>query len=119
VERIRWLTHNEVQVLFADLSYCPPEMIRRLVKSAGQMIRSQPAGSVLVMADLTGAEFDREAVITMKEVAAIDRPHVVKAAWVGVDSLPRVWFESLQRFSQREFRIFETKEQALKFLTEP
>ncbi len=56
--RIRWITHEGQQVLLVDLSYCSPENIESLVAQAVETIRSQPLGSVLVLADFTTVQFN-------------------------------------------------------------
>jgi hypothetical protein len=52
----------------------------------------------------------------MKEVLVLDRPFVKRSAWVGVESLPKVYYENFQTFSQREFPPFSTREQAMEWL---
>lgn len=77
---------------------------------------AQPPKSVLTLSDLTGATFSRSAVTRMKEVAVFDRPYVKRAAFVGAQSLPKVFYEALKTFSQREFLRFETREEATDWL---
>lgn len=52
----------------------------------------------------------------MKEVAVFDRPYVKGAAFVGAQSLPKVFYEALKTFSQREFRRFKPREEAMDWL---
>jgi len=49
----------------------------------------------------------------MKEVAVFDRPYVRRAAIVGAESLPKVFYEGLKTFSRREFPRFKTRNEAL------
>ena len=46
------------------------------------------------------------------------RPYVRRAAWVHTESLPKVFYDAIKAFSQREFPTFETREQVLEFLVE-
>jgi hypothetical protein len=39
-----------------------------------------------------------------------------RSAWVGVESLPKVFYENLKAFSRRELPVFHTREEALEFL---
>jgi hypothetical protein len=71
---------------------------------------------VLVLADFAEAQFSREAVTRIKEVTTHDRPFVKRAAWVHTGNLPKVLYDAIKTFSQREFPTFETREQALEFL---
>ncbi|MGC2185609.1 MAG: hypothetical protein WA637_20245, partial [Terriglobales bacterium] len=56
--------------------------------------------------------------IRMKEVLVHDRPYVKRSAWVGVDSVPHVYYENIKSFSQREFPPFKTREEAMDWLVE-
>jgi len=68
------------------------------------------------LADFTGASFDEDAVRAMKEAAVFDKPYIKKTAWVGAQSLPEVFSESLKSFARRDFPAFETREEALAWL---
>ena len=46
-----------------------------------------------------------------------DRPYVKKSG-VGVDSLPKVYYENMKTFTQRNFPPFQTREAAMDWLTE-
>jgi hypothetical protein len=81
-------------------------------------VKPEPRGSVLLLADFTGAEFDREAFTSMKESAVFDRPHLKKSAWVGTENLPRVFYEHIKVFSQRDLPTFKTREEAMDWLVQ-
>jgi hypothetical protein len=81
-----------------------------------RVVTAQPQNSVLIMADFAGAQFTKDAVIRLKEVTTYDRPYVKRAAWVHTGSLPKVLFDAIKTFSQREFPTFETREEALEYL---
>jgi len=117
MSRIRWLSHRDQHVLLLDFSHCSASRVEELAREVQQVVTAQERGSVLVLADFTGAEFSREALTRIKEVTSIDRPYVKRAAWVGSETLPEVWFQAIKTFSQREFRRFSTPEEALRFLT--
>ena len=73
-------------------------------------------GSVLTLADFSGAQVGRAVATKIKEVLVLDRPYVKKSAWVGTDSLPHVFYENFKNFSQRDFPTFETREEAMDWL---
>lgn len=77
---------------------------------------TEPKGSVLLLADFTGAEFDRTAVTAMKEGTVFDRPHIKKSAWFGTENLPKIFYEHIKVFSQRDLPTFKTREEALDWL---
>ncbi len=79
-------------------------------------VAQHDTGSLLTLADLTGAHIDRAVSTRMKEVLTLDRPYVKRSAWVGVDSVPKVYLENIKSFSQREFAPFKTREEAMDWL---
>ena len=117
-DRIRFLTHRGQQVLLADLSYCNPEEVARIARQVPAYAANQPRGSVLLLADFTGAKFDKAAIETLKQTTVFARPLVKRSAWVGTDSLPNVFYENLKSFSQRDLPTFPTREEALEWLLE-
>ena len=54
----------------------------------------------------------------MKPSLVFDRPHLKRSAWVGADSLPKIFYQHLKSFSQRDLPIFKTREEALDWLVE-
>jgi hypothetical protein len=73
---------------------------------------------VLVLADFTGARFNKDAVTRIQEVTTVDAPYVRRAAWVGTETLPETYFKAIQTFSTREFIPFNSRAQALDWLVE-
>jgi hypothetical protein len=116
MDRVRFMTHQGKQILFVDLSNCGAEEVIELLTEVQRVVTAQFRNSVLTLSDLTGAQFSRAAVTRMKEVAVFDRPYVKRAALVGAQSLPKVFYEALKTFSQREFRRFTTPEEAMDWL---
>ena len=95
MDRIRFITDQSKQILFIDLTNCGGEEVIEVVSEVQPVVTAHPRKSVLTLTDLTGAEFSRGAVTRMKEVAVFDRPYVKRAALVGAQSLPKVFYEAL------------------------
>jgi hypothetical protein len=85
----------------------------RLVPS---YVTAEPKGSVLLLADFTGAQFDRNAIERLKQDTVVDRPHLKRSAWVGAETLPQVFYEHLKSFSRRDLPTFKTREEAMDWL---
>jgi len=115
-DRIRFLTHHGQQVLLADLSHCSAEEVARLARQVPAFAADEPRGSVLLLADFTGAKFDKAAMEILKQATVFTRPLLKRSAWVGTDSLPHVFYENLKSFSQRDLPTFRTREEALVWL---
>jgi|SRR5580658_383259 hypothetical protein len=115
-DRIRFITHHGKQMLLVDLSHCSAAEVEKVYRELPEFVITRPLRSVLILSDFTGASFDEEAMRVMKETAVFDKPHVRKSAFVGIESLPREFYENLKGFSRREFPAFETRDEALAWL---
>jgi hypothetical protein len=115
-ERIRFITHEGKQILLVDFTNCLAREVEQIARNVTNYVTVQPRGSVLVLADFTGASIDREAIRAMKESAVFDKPYIKKSAWVGAEKFPDVLYENVKSFSRREFPIFKTREDALSWL---
>lgn len=116
MDRIRFVTHREQRILLIDFTDCTPPEIGEIADQVPAIVTQEPAGSVLALADFTGAEFSRDAVEHIKVATAIDKPHVRRAAWVLDSNLPKALYDSIRTFSTRDFPTFSTRGEALDFL---
>lgn len=117
-ERIRFVTHKNRKVLLVDLSNCTPDQVAQLSRLVPSYVTAEPLGSVLLLADFSGARFDKAAVASLKEGTVYDRPHLKRSAWVGTETLAKVFYENIKAFSQRDLPTFKTREEALDWLVQ-
>ena len=115
-ERIRFIKHQGKRILLIDISYCSADELATIARLVPSYVTSEPRESVLLLADFTGAEFDRIAIERMKESAVFDRPYLKRSAWVGLERLTKVFYEHIKNFSQRDLPAFETREAAMDWL---
>jgi len=114
--RVQIIEHHGKQILLIDFSHCDPQQLLRIVEEVREEISEHPFNSVLTLADFTGAEIDKTVATRIKEVLALDRPYVQRSAWVGTDSLPKVFYENFKNFSRRDFPTFASREEAMDWL---
>ncbi len=117
MERVRFITHRGKRVLLIDHTGSTPDEMRRTMDEVEHIVTSEPPNSLLTLSDFTGTGFDKTSADRMKVVAAKDRPHVRRAALVGAESIPDVYYHNLESFSARHFPKFKTREEALDWLT--
>lgn len=117
-DRVRFIFHAGKRILLIDNSGCSSREVIDNYSECQRIVTAEPPHSVLTLSDFTEAEIDRGALTRMKEVAVLDRPHVKRAALVGIEGLPEAYYRSLMTFSVREFPTFKTREEALDWLTE-
>src|SRR3989442_3437731 len=101
-DRIRFITHEGKQILLEDLSNCSAAQADEICHMVPRFVTAQPKGSVLILGDFTGTKLDKKAFTTLKEAAVFDRPHIKRSAWVGTESLPKVFYQNVKSFSQRD-----------------
>jgi hypothetical protein len=114
--RIRFIKHQGQPIMMIDLSHCVPDEIMLLADEVQRRVAEHPHNSVLTLADFTSVQIDKAAAMRIKEVLAMDRPYVKRSAWVGTESLPHVFYENFKSFSQRDFPVFKTREEAMDWL---
>ena len=115
-ERIRYISHKGKQILLVDITNCSAEEMMKLAQIVPSYLVNEPPGSVLLLADFSGSKFDKAAFETLKQATVFDRPHLKRSAWVGTEALPKVFYENLKAFSQRDLPTINTREEALEFL---
>jgi hypothetical protein len=115
-DRLQFLKHKGHAIYVIDASHCKPKELLLLLEQVRAEVARQERGSLLTLADFTGAEFDKNVATRMKEVLVLDRPFVKRSAWVGTESLPHVFYEHFKNFSQRDFPTFNTREEAMEWL---
>ena len=86
-DRLRYIKHQDKNVLFIDMSHASKQDLLILLPRIKAVVTEQPRDSVLVLADFTGSQIDKEVATRMKEVLVFDRPYVKKAAWVDRKSV--------------------------------
>jgi len=117
-ERFRVITHRGKEIMLVDVSHCEPQEILAILPDVQDEIAQRPENSVLTLADFTGAHVDKNVATRIKELLVFDRPYVKRSAWVGVESLPHVFYENFKTFSQRDFPTFKTRDEAMDWLVE-
>ncbi|MGA9041986.1 MAG: hypothetical protein WB421_15755 [Terriglobales bacterium] len=115
-KRVRLIKHQGHSIMVIDLSHCTPAEIIPLADEIQHRVAEHPHNSVLIFADFTGIQIDKATAMRLKEVLAMDRPYVKRSAWVGTESLPHVFYENFKSFSQRDFPVFKTREEAMDWL---
>ena len=109
--------HHGQRIVVSDCRNCTAEQLVDVIDEVKEVVTAQPLHSISTLTDFSGAQFDRESITRMKEAAAFDRPHIVRAAFIGVETLPEVYHKAIENFSARRFATFKTKAEAIDYLT--
>jgi hypothetical protein len=112
------ITYNNKRIVFGDFSKCntKEKMIDKL--SELELLMLKQPGKVLYLADLSNTFGSVEFMNAVKNVAKRTfNIKVEKAALLGIVGIKKVLLNGFNTVSQNKFEPFDTKEQALEFLT--
>ena len=115
-DRLRFVKHKGQTIFVIDFSHCGAKEMLLLLDMIRATIARHAPGSMLTLSDFSGAQVDKQVATRAKEVLVLDRPYVKRAAWIGTESLPHVFYEHFKSFSQRELPAFKTREEAMDWL---
>jgi hypothetical protein len=115
-DRLRFIKHKGHAVFAVDFTNCTPKEMVLLLDQIRVDVGRHAPNSVLIFADFSGAQIDKNVATRMKEVMVLDRPFVKRSAWIGTETMPHIFYEHFKSFSQREFPTFKTREEALDWL---
>jgi hypothetical protein len=117
-DRIRFFDRAGKRILLVDLSKCTPREAEETTRRVPDIVTAEARGSLLILTDFQGSSFDVAALRAIKETAVFDKPFVKKSALIGILSLPREFHDEMEKFSRRNFAIFNTREDALQWLVQ-
>ena len=115
-DRVRYITHRGQRILLVDCSGCTAAQLATICDLVPSYVTSEPEHSVLLLADFSNAQIDRDSLQHLKVATVFDRPHLKRSAWVMTTSFPKAFYENVKAFSVRELRTFQTREQAMSYL---
>ena len=115
-DRLRFIKHNGQVIFLIDFSHCKEKEILLLLEQVRAIIARHGKGSLLTLGDFTDAEVDRAVATRLKEVLTLDRPYVKRSAFVGIESMPHVFYENAKTFSHRDIPAFRSREEAMDWL---
>ena len=115
-DRLHFVKHKGQTIFDLDFSRCGAKEVLLLLDMIRATVARQAPGSLLILADFEGAQINKKVATRAQEVLVLDRPYVKKAAWVGTESLPKVFYEHFKSFSRRDLPTFKTRDEAMDWL---
>ncbi|MBN1782193.1 viroplasmin family protein [bacterium] len=115
--KVEWMDYRGKRILLEDFSHSEPgdEFLGTLQK-AKAMIHAEPEKSVLALFDATEARFDQDALNEVKRFTDSNTPFIKAAAVVGIKGLLNIALHAVSRFAGRNFKMFDTREEAQAWL---
>ena len=112
-----FVEHRGVRMLVVDATNLREfEEINTMIGRFEGLIRSEPAGSVRVVMQVAGLQFDRRSVSVIKGVFVRVQPWIRASCLVGVTGLQRVLLQVLNQVAKRERPLFDTLDLAKDWL---
>ena len=117
MERIITIKHRDKKIILLDFSYIEPGTeFYDLVEKGMSVVQACAPGTALTLVDVTNSEYDIDMVEALVNLASWDKPYVRASAVVGATGMLEMAKEVVVKWSEREFKAFETREAALDWL---
>jgi hypothetical protein len=106
------------RILHIDIAQCDLEGVKKVVEDAKVIVAKQPEQSLLTLTNVAGTQLNSLVTRTLKDFAVHNKPFVRAGAVIGLDSLRRIEFNAVVRFSGRKLHAFDDFEKAKAWLLE-
>ncbi len=111
-----FVNHQGKQIYLIDIQGLTPEQVITVIPTVARDIRARPAKSVCSLLNVKGVKLNPAMNEKLKDLAAGNAPHVKGSAIVGLAPLQKVVLTMVALFSRREFKLFDTVDQAKGYL---
>ena len=117
MERVRFITHRGTQILLSDLSGIRTTVeLQRAIRLGTEVVQTHPLGSLLILVDVTGVEYNIESFAVVQQSVADNRPYVRARAIVGLPRIAYIPFEFVAKLSGSPMAKFDSHEAAMEWL---
>ncbi|MBN2103512.1 hypothetical protein JW835_05670 [bacterium] len=119
MERIQFIEHKGKKILLEDFSGMKPgDEFAEVLAEARKIIHSQSKSSVLALFDATDAMYDHDTLDQVKEFSASNTPYIKASAVVGITGLRKIALTAVSKLSGRDFKVFNSRREALDWLAD-
>lgn len=116
MDRFRWEALNGKKILHQDFSNLGKDDVITLLEQSHKEIQENGTKGIYVITNLKSINFDRNTTKTFETISEKNKSYVKASAIFGVGTWQRVAIEAVGKLTGREFTIFKTEEEALKWL---
>lgn len=119
MQRIRAIEHEGQRVVLLDFTGIDdPAVGLPIIDEARRFIAAEkPDGTMRTLTDVSNTRYDRQIIEALKELTVHNRPYVGAAAVVTQSAMHRAMIRLVALFAKRHLEVFETRQQALDWLT--
>jgi len=116
MDRFRWESLNGKKILHQDFSNLGKDDVITLLEQSNKEIQDKGSKDIYVITNLKSINFNRNTTKTFELISEKNKSYVKASAIFGVGTWQRVAIEAVGKLTGREFTIFKTEEEALKWL---
>jgi hypothetical protein len=116
-QRVKFFEHAGKEILLVDFSHSNDVAgVKTVADECRRVIISRPFASVRTLVTVEGTWFDKETIQVSSDLAAHNRPYVVRSAVIGVTGLRQIAFNAIVALTRRNMRMFDSRDEALAWL---
>jgi hypothetical protein len=117
-KRLAFIEHKGKRILTINSVGADLPLVKAIAAECWHIVSSQEPKSVRTLNDLEGGEFTTETVKILSELAAKNRPYVVRAAVIGIKGMRFFAFQTVVSLTKRPLKLFSDRWQALDWLVQ-
>lgn len=117
-DRLAFIEHKGKRILTINSVGADLKMVRAIAAECWHVVSRQEPHSVRTLNDLNGGEFTSETVKVFSELAAKNRPYVVRAAVIGIKGMRFFAYQTVVSITKRPLKLFDDRNQALDWLAQ-
>jgi hypothetical protein len=115
---VKFIEHKGKRILTIDCARADLQLQKAIAAEVYHVVSSQEPKSVRTLLDVEAAQFESEGVKVGSELAAKNRPYVLRGAVLGVKGLRYFALQTVISFSKRPMKLFENRQEALDWLAQ-
>jgi len=115
-ERVGFIRHKAVEILFIDWSDATADEILQAMADAKTKIALRAPGSVRTLTNVANGRMERRITDALKGYVAHNKPFVLAGAVVGLNDLKMVVFNFINRTTGRTLRAMDSIDEAKEWL---
>lgn len=117
--RIQFVDYRGKRVLSADYSNLRPEEVMKAIEEAKDVLKKEPAGSVLTLTNVENTFFNTDLLNHFNSFMSNECNTYIKAgAVIGIKGIQKIAYDTIMKFSKTKMPTFEDKQKALDWLVD-
>lgn len=116
MNRMSYVAHRGIQLLFADYSNNQPEEMIKAFSELGEILKEADENAVLLLEDVSNVRFNQDVVNVRKQLLMQYKNKLKKVAMVGVEGLKAIVHDDVQERVDIKLPTFETLDEAKDWL---